>query len=67
MTMTTKDAQDTDRKDSQEEGHPAVPDEMATMMGRCGCGPMMAKMMAACMCGAQDGAKDEGKEPQSAE
>lgn len=65
--MTTKGARDTGRKDSQKDGHPSVPDEMAKMMGRCGCGPMMAKMMAACGCGAEDGAKTEGKEPQSPE
>ncbi|MDH3231018.1 MAG: hypothetical protein OEN55_14610 [Alphaproteobacteria bacterium] len=65
--MTTKDTQDTGREDHQENGDSPIQDEMATMMGRCGCGPMMAKMMAACMCGAQDGAKAEGEEPQSAE
>ena len=72
--MTTKGAQDTDRKDSRDDGHPSASDEMTRMMADCGCGPMMAKMMAACM-GAggtddaanENGTKEEGGEPQSTE
>jgi hypothetical protein len=67
--MTTNSTLDTGRKDNEETGHPAACDEMTRMMGRCGCGPMMAKMMAACT-GAgstEDAAEVEGKEPQKAE
>ena len=60
--MTTKEPQNTDRKDGQESGHPSNCDEMTKMIEKCGCGPMMAKMMATCMGagGTEDAPKEAG-------